>query len=255
MNIIGEKVTHIKYGNGTIAAICDNKLKVDFGAAVKTFLYPDSFEKYFSIPDKNVENFINTKLEKVDRMRELEREKVVNEWKGKEYLRKLKVKQNSQAVFAMNENNLEDVMGNWTVSTGKYKSGNNHGKPRVPRSLNMNSACLLTLKAEGSTEANRIIAGIFMTTEDFIGLKCDTGIIHAHENYRIIWQPDEEELFFWNYFPEDNRLARWGSSEMKYISNLVIKKILDDMIRLTLDSDRKKEIEDFYDYFCQINHL
>lgn len=138
---------------------------------------------------------------------------------------------------------------------GTHLAGNNKGKPRVPKNLNMNSACLLTMKPEGSTERDRIILGVFMTPNNFIGEVCKTGVIPAHESYRVIWESKQEDILFWDYFSNEAKLEKWGSLKMKYISINLVKRILEDMIRLTSEQNEKEKLKDLYKYYCQMNHI
>lgn len=255
MNLIGKKVTHKKFGLGTIREVQTNKVRVDFKYGIKTFAYPESFEKFFEVPDQNTKAYIQVRIEESNRLKALEQEEKSREELRRDYARKLKIKENSHAVFGMRVNNLNDVLENWSVSTGTYLSGANKGKPRIPKVLNMNSACLLTVKAEGQKEADRTIAGIFMASEDFIGLECQNGIICAHEKHRIIWEAEDEDIRFWDYFSGETGLSNWGNCEIKYISNKTIKKILEDMMRLAFHAEKKKEICEFYNYFLEMNHM
>lgn len=255
MNIIGSNVTHLKYGKGKIVGIYENKMKVDFSTSTKTFIYPEAFEKYFSISDKKTEEYINDELEKINRVKKIKREQIRKEEKIRTNLRNLKINVNSHAVFRIDENDLSKVLDTMEVSTGKYITGKNKGNPRVPQSLNINSACLLTTKADSSEESERIIKGIFMVPNDFVGSKCKTGMFTAHDKYRIVFESDEEKMYFWNYFPEEDRLKKWGTSEMKYIPNTIIKQILKDVINITTNEDKKEDVYEFYKYFCKMNNM
>lgn len=251
MNLIGKKVTHKTFGLGTIVGLQTNKVQVDFEFAIKTFVYPDSFESHFQISDTRAQEYIQVKVEEMNHLKAVEQEKV--DKLRQNYIVKPKIKANSQAVFGMQENNLKDVIENWTISTGKYLSGSNKGTPRIPKNMNRNSACLLTMRPDGCKEAERIILGIFMAAEDFVGSDCTDGIIPAHEKYRIIWEPEEEDMYFWSYFPNQANLDKWGNTEMKYIPNTVVKKILEDMMRRSSNPEKKDEIYDFYEYFREVN--
>ncbi|MGC4018076.1 MAG: hypothetical protein QM793_01765 [Muricomes sp.] len=255
MNLVGKKVTHKKFGSGTIKEVQSDKVQVDFKYGIKTFAYPESFEKFFDISDKNIREYIQVRIDEVNRIKAIEQEEKTKDELRRHYARKLKVKENSHGVFGMCVNSIEDVLTDWSASAGTYLSGVNKGKPRIPKNLNMNSACLVTVKAEGQKESGRTIAGIFMTPENFIGLECENGKVDAHEKYRISWEEEETELNFWNYFPEDARLNSWGNCEIKYISNTVIQRILEDMINLTFDDERKEEIKKFYHYFMEMNQI
>lgn len=253
MNIIGINVIHVKYGIGTIVEINENKMRVDFKSDIKTFIYPESFENFFSITDKRAKKYIDGKLNEINKIKKIEQEQKEKEEQFRIFKSKLKIKVNSQAVFEVNYNEWNSFLDTGSISTGIHLSGNNKGKSRIPRNLNMNSACLLTMKPEGSTERHRIILGVFMTSNEFIGENCATGIIPAHEKYRIIWE--SEELLFWDYFSDDTKLEKWGSSNMKYASITLVKSILEDMMNFASEKNEKEIILDFYQYFCQMNQL
>ncbi|MGO5052379.1 hypothetical protein ACTQ6A_07635 [Lachnospiraceae bacterium LCP25S3_G4] len=255
MNLIGKRVTHTKYGTGKIIAVYKNKMEVDFTSVVKPFLYPGSFEKHFTIEDKQAKKFIHERIEEINNTKMLEKQKREKEIHLRTYARKAKIKVNSHAVFAVEEDNIEEILGEWAVFSGNYRSGKAKGKPRIPKNLHMNSACLLTTKPKEGNEEERIVRGLFMVKEDFKGADCETGIVPAHKNHRIMWELERETLWFWNYFSKDSRLEKWGNSEMKYLPNIIIKKILEHMIALTTKDEKQKEILEFYDYYCQINHM
>lgn len=255
MNIVGKEVTHVKYGLGTIVGINENKMQVDFNSETKAFIYPDSFEKFFSIEDNSAKKYIDVKLDEVNRLKRIEQEQKEKEEKFRLFKSRFKIKDNSQAVFEVNYDEWNGFLDTWSISTGIHLSGNNKGKPRVPKNLNMNSACLLTMKPEGGKERDRIILGAFMTPSDFIGENCTSGIVPAHEKYRIIWEPEQEDLLFWDYFSDDAKLDKWGTINMKSVSITLIKKILEDMMNLVSERNEKETIHDFYQYFCQMNQL
>ena len=259
MNIIGKEVTHIKYGCGTIVNVIENKMQVDFISDKRFFTYPESFERFFSIADAGAKKYIDGKLDEMNILKRAELEKKEKEREKEEQFRvvrsKLKIKANSQAVFEVSHDEWTDVMDTWSIYTGKHLTGINKGKSRVPKNLNMNSACVLTIKPDGGTEKDRFILGIFMTPNNFIGEDCTTGIIPAHEKYRIVWEAEEEKLLFWDYFSDDAKMEKWGNINMKIISNTLVKKILGDMITNVSDKIDKKTILEFYNYFCKINQL
>lgn len=253
MNLVGLTVTHPKFGEGKITRVGENKMDVDFRSDVRTFIYPNSFKQHFDIEDQEAKEYITDLLSDITQAK-----KEYNDQRDKKILATkyaLKNSKNSQAVFALEKNGSEDVLEDWTIYTGSNLSGISKGKPRVPKNLNINSACLLTSKSKTEDESKRCIVGLFMIDEDFIGENCLDGNIPAHYKYRINWTKEAEQLLFWNYFAEDSRLEKWGSADMKYLPSPVIKTILEDMIELSGSTETKEEIKEFHDYFCQMNHL
>lgn len=255
MDLLGKKVTHTTFGEGTIVEIDETRVKVRFDDATKLFVFPDSFKSNFSISDVEADVYIHKKLEgiRTDALRvQKEREK---EKELECYVKRLKITDDSHAVFDMSSEDMELAIQNKGVFTGRYVSGKNKGEPRVLRKMNMNSACVLTVKAKDDGEENRIVSGIFMPEEDFVGLKCSAGFIQSHQDYWIPWDYTQTRLMFWDYFPEAERPRRWGNTEMKYISNSIVPQILKDMQRLTPEGVERERIAAFYDYFCRMNQI
>lgn len=211
MKLVGMTVSHKKYGIGKIIRITDNKMDVDFEFSIKTFLYPDSFEKHLVIKDNEMQECIDKKLQELNEIKREYKEQQLKREQAIDYARKTKKNVNTQAVFALNDNCIEDILNDWTIFTGNNLSGKLKGQPRIPKNMNMSSACVLTAKSMEESEKERQIIGMFMVIEDFIGEECEDGIIQAHQKYRITWSEEYEKLLFWNYFLEESRLSRWGN--------------------------------------------
>ena len=253
MNLVGKKVTHTKYGAGKIIGVGENRMQVEFETMTKTFAYPDSFEQHFTLEDEKAEEYIHQLIHAVKGVRKAEREQQKKDGMQREYIRRLRVDTNSQAVFGMDEETLQQAKEAACVFTGEYVSGVNKGKPRIPKNLNMNSACVLTMLSEGDKEEARRIVGMFMVAADFVGSKCNDGMIPMHQDYRIEWEK-EEPLLLAECFPEDSTMAKLGKTGMKYVSGMVVKNILEQMLILASE-EKKKDITSFYQYFCHLNRL
>lgn len=253
MHLLGKAIKHKTFGEGTITAISDNIIAVSFPRGEKKFLYPDAFEQFLKARDEKTQREIDRLLNKRSMAEEAERKAAQEMLERRQRMANLRVTLNSQAVFGLICNKIEDVLSNWTVSTGCYISGMSAGEPRIPIKLKPNSACLLTHCPEGANESERRIVGAFMVKEDFFGDLCTDGIIEAHEKYRIALE-EGESLLLWDYFEESKRPKRWGNTEYKYFPNTTMQKILAD-IKNSLTSDRREIAEEFYRYFCKINRL
>ncbi|MDD3369496.1 MAG: hypothetical protein PHP50_11540 [Lachnospiraceae bacterium] len=255
MELIGKKVTHKKFGAGKIMEINENKMKVSFKEDIKIFLFPDSFQNFLTIENKDAKDFITQKQDANDLELETKKREQRKKAQATVYAQKSRKSVNSQAVFALKDNNIDEVSTNWTVFTGNHTTGKSKGTPRIPKNMNQNSACILTLKGEKEEEKDRAVVGLFMVSDDFIGEKCLNGMISAHKKHRIIWNAEHEKLLFWDYLPEQSRLNKWGSYEMKYLPVGIVKMILEDMIRETQGEVDQEPIMQFYRYFCNMNRM
>lgn len=56
MNIIGEIVTHNAFGEGTVISVDRNIIHVDFSGTIRSFKYPEAFERYLTANNKEIQN-------------------------------------------------------------------------------------------------------------------------------------------------------------------------------------------------------
>ncbi len=250
MNIVGKSVIHVKFGKGEIIKQYENKMEVDFGSSVKCFLYPDSFENFFQTSDERTKQYIKKELElykEVKKKKEYEKEIRMQK-------KILKNKASSHGVFDIKEEDFTSFTDFWEIYTDNSNKRSLNGKFTVPNKLNMNSACILTMKEKWKKENERKVIGLFMTEEDFIGANCQDGVITAHEKYRILLDC-YEPIYFWNFFPEEKRLKSWGSKKMKYTSTITVKEILNKISNADIEDELKEEVIEFDRYFCEENSI
>ena len=77
MNLINKKVTHKRFGMGSIVKHNDSSIEIHFASENKMFVFPDVFGKHLKLHDKSVAN----SLEKIIEKQEMERKE--EEWKKK----------------------------------------------------------------------------------------------------------------------------------------------------------------------------
>lgn len=254
MKLDGKAVTHRAFGKGTITGVADGIVAVEFKKqGEKRFFYPGAFAEFLRFGDQKLQDQVEETLHREKREAEESLEAARREQERLDQLRNFKVTPNSQAVFACALNNAQEVVERWQVSTGTYLSGASKGCPRVPGRLKPNSACLLTVCPDGD-ESKRVIIGAYMVREDFFGDYCTDGLIAAHESYRLSL-PTAEQRPFWDFFPAEQRLERWGSTEFKYLANTEVQAILSALCKEVQDPQRKEAAEGLYGYFCKMNHL
>lgn len=254
MQLDGKAILHKTFGTGTITSVSDNTVTISFPQGEKRFLYPDAFMQFLKLKDKKTQEQVNKVLLEKSEEEEADRKASQERLERLHRMSNLKLTVNSQAIFGMVCNKLEDVLSSWSLSSGRFLSGMSAGEPRVPVKLKPNSACLLTICPEGEGESERRIVGAFMVKEDFFGDLCTDGIIEAHELYRTTLQ-DNEALRLWEYFEKSKQPKRWGNTEYKYFANNTMQKILYDMKNAIACTERRELAEDFYRYFCKINRL
>lgn len=254
MKLVGQTIKHKVFGTGIVSNKDDHILTICFPIGEKQFIYPDAFSKFLVLRDGNMQNEIQNLLYEKNAEKRAQQQIIQDEQERRKLLRSLKITPNSQAVFNLNNDDINDTFSSWTISTGCYLSGDSKGKPRTPHRLKPNSLCLLTHCGEDTIEQERRIIGAFMVEEDFFGKVCRDGVIKAHETYRIRLSSDNEVLF-WPYLEENPPEKPWGNVAFKYFNNVIARKILFDIKEALQDSSDSELMKEFYEYFCKINHI
>lgn len=84
MNFVGEKVTNIKYGSGTIVNATDSVLFIrfdQFSDEVKKFIYPKCFEKFLTAENPEIQNAM---MEMIRKKADLEAQEAMQKKREKE---------------------------------------------------------------------------------------------------------------------------------------------------------------------------
>jgi len=257
MDIVNKTVQHKTFGRGKICELKDNIVFVQFGQAVRKFIFPDAFKEYLFLIEKQSRQYVDKILADIDADIKSQRKKEQRESEKMKLLRSLPMNANSQAAFGFFYNERKKAAESWNVTVGNFRSGYNRGQPRIPSRIYPNSACLLTFREKNDQEEKRYIWGTFMVKEDFVGSECTDGIIPAHEKYRIMLTEDESEEFgFWKYFAHyPGSKNKWGLVEFKYFSNMTMAHILHDILVIKRGTDQQHLCEEFIDYFCELNKI
>ena len=266
MNLIGEEVIHSTFGKGNVTDYDDSYINIKFKTGEKKFVFPDAFKNFIKFTDKKAIDLVDKKLQKQESKR-IKEEKIIKQEKALEQQRLQMIEQKRnrrnktihpkiQSVFWCNEEDEKTCFEKWEIFTGTIKSGKKKGEPRSLARMNQNSACLLTKRTSDMKEEDRKILGLFMVNESFDGREATDGYIEAHPIYRIQLSDEEsEKMLFWNYYSDEkfpNRMT-WNSGRQRYFDNIWLAQILRDIIALRENTEGKKEAEDFFNYFCNIN--
>lgn len=257
MDIINKTVRHRVFGVGTVCGLEENVVSVRFGGAVRRFLFPDAFRDFLSMTEQQDIRRVDSLLEALDADARVQRDRARREAERRRLLRRLPLNTSAQAAFGFLHNDIREAAADWRLNTGRFRSGYNRGKPRVPARLYPNSACLLTCRPENAPESARVIWGACMVPESFIGPECADGLIPAHAKYRLLLTEAERgRLRFWDYISGGDASERkWGPVEFRYFPNVTMARILRDMHILLRGTDRQALCGEFLDYFCALNKV
>ncbi|MDR4887862.1 malate synthase [Fredinandcohnia sp. QZ13] len=269
MNLINKKVTHKRFGMGSIVNHNDSSIEVHFESENKKFVFPDVFGKHLKLHDKSIahslEKMIQEKeMERKQEERKKEEEKILYRKRLELRLEHEKLMKNhklhpeSQMVFWCDQEEQNTSFSEWKVFSGEIKSGNNKGKPNKPIRLHQNSAVLLTAVESGKPEKDRRILGVYMVDEGFIGKLCEDGYIPAHSKYRLqLTEQESDQMLFWDYYVNQKfpHKMTWNTGKYRYFDNSWMAQILLDIVSLKSDPTERESAQQFFEHFCKMNQI
>ncbi|MGE1115155.1 malate synthase [Priestia megaterium] len=267
MNLINKKVTHERFGMGSIVKYNDSSIEIHFASENKKFVFPDVFGKHLKLHDKRVAHSLEKIIQKKEMKRKeeewkkeeekkLQRKKQELRWGHEKLMKNHKLHPESQVVFWCDTEEQNSSFSEWKVFSGVIKSGNNKGKPTKPIRLHQNSAVLLTAIDSSMPEKDRRILGVYMVNEDFIGKLCEDGYIPAHSKYRLqLTEQESDQMLFWEYyenvkFPEK---MTWNTGKYRYFDNSWMAQMLLDIVSLKSDPKEREQAQQFFEHFCKMN--
>lgn len=269
MNLINKKVTHMRFGTGSIVNQNDYVIEIHFETENKKFVFPDAFGKHLKLHEQSAAH----SLEKIIHEKEMEREQeerkkdeAIQRYRKNLELRleheKLmknhKLHPESQMAFWCDSEEQIRAFTEWKVFSGVIKTGNNKGKPNKPIRLHQNSVCLLTARDSDMPEKDRRILGVYMMKENFIGKLCENGMIPAHSEYRLqLTKQESDQMLFWNYYANEKSpdSMTWNSGKYRYFDNVWMAQILFDMVSLKNDPKERELAQQFFEHFCKMNAI
>ncbi|WP_077620665.1 malate synthase [Bacillus sinesaloumensis] len=269
MNLINKKVTHKRFGMGSVVDHNDSSIEIHFESENKKFVFPDVFAKHLKLHDKNIANSLEKLIrekqaelkqeeEKKEEAIKLQRKKHELRLEYEKLMKNHKLHPESQMVFWCDTEEQASSLSEWKVFSGLIKSGVNKGKPNKPIRLHQNSAVLLTSVDSSKPEKDRRILGVYMVSEGFIGKLCEDGNIPAHSKYRLqLTEQESDQMLFWNYYVNEKLPHRmtWNTGKYRYFENLWMAQILRDIVSLKSDSREKELAQQFFEHFCKINQI
>lgn len=269
MNLINKKVTHKRFGTGSIVKQNDSSIEINFATETKMFVFPDVFGEHLKLHDKSVANLLENIIQKKGIERKEEEFKKEEEKKLQRKNQELRLEHGklmkhhklhpeSQMVFWCDAEEQNSSFSEWKVFSGVIKSGNNKGKPNKPIRLHQNSAVLLTAVDSNMPEKDRRILGVYMVNENFIGKLCEDGYVPAHSKYRLqLTEEESNQLHFWKYYvnkKSPNNMT-WNTGKYRYFDNLWMAQILLDIVSLKSDEKERELAQQFLKHFCKMNQI
>lgn len=254
MWIVGQIVDHKVFGQGKIADYSGHIVTVSFPQGEKRFIYPDAFISFLRLKDKSAQDKINAICNKRLEEEVARKQALQEEQERRQRLRTFQITPTSQAAFNTDLHHLGGIFSSGAVSTGYYLSGHSKGEPRIPSKLKPNSACLLTGCPTNALEKERRILGVFMAKDDFWGDSCKNGMVEFHDKYKVRLNPDNPMLY-WDYFDCGDPPPCWGNMVFKYFRNSTMQRILFDIKKVFRNTEEEGDMQEFYQYFCEINRL
>jgi len=269
MNLINKKVTHKRFGMGSIVNHNESSIEIHFASENKKFVYPDVFGEHLKLHDESVANSLEKIIQKKEMERREDESKKEEEKKlqrknqelrleHEKLMKNHKLHPESQMVFWCDTEEQSSSLSEWKVFSGEIKSGANKGKPNKPIRLHQNSAVLLTAIDPSMPEKDRRILGVYMVNEDFIGKICEDGYVPAHSKYRLqLTEQESEQLPFWKYYVNEkspNKMT-WNTGKYRYFDNLWMAQILHDIVSLKSDPEEQELAQQFFKHFCKMNQI
>lgn len=268
LDLINKEVKHKSFGTGRVTKHYDSYIEIQFSSGNKKFVFPDAFKSFLKLNDEKVNKIIKKTIQEREEKRQAEMErqekKAMQLEEQRKSMRKVeiiksnKIHPSSQVVFWCKEQDWDKIFTDWSVFTGVIKSGLKKGEPkRLPR-IKENSACLLTARESDMSEKDRYIKGVYMVDENFNGKSCKDGYIPAHPKYRLrLSEQESVKMLFWNYYFNEKSPDKitWNTGKHRYFDNVMMAQILLDIISLKKEPKDREFVEEFFEYFCQMNQI
>ena len=99
---------------------------------------------------------------------------------------------------------------------------------------------------------------MFIIGRFFEGDEENYGFVGSYENldYVLEFMPNEvHKMKFWKVYHNSNGSIKWGSGLFRYFSDDDAVKFLKMAVEVKIDPDDKDSVQEFLDFYCDINNL
>lgn len=250
LRLVGAAVRHRSFGSGVIEGLNRDVLTVSFSQGRKKFIFPDAFEQFLRVEDKDVNSELERFLARRRGKAQAKRQELHRRDQLRRRIREMKVLPASHAAFDLNAEQVRECLEKGSVPTGVYLSGYSKGSPRLAVRINPNSLCFLTALPKGSPESERRVLGAFMAAGDFFGQQSQAGLVRAHERYILAVGPDKAPRL-WDFFAPEERPERFGRVPFRYLDVNGAGRLLEELLK----ECRGEKAEEFMAYFKKLNKI
>lgn len=123
MNLTGERISHIKFGEGIVVKTFKNQIEVAFGKELKLFQYPEGFEKFLKLKNVNIEKSVMKELESKRKKQAERRKKNLQHIQTMVKINRRRTTDSTHAVFHVEEDTWEAMQKEWNAFFGYYRTG------------------------------------------------------------------------------------------------------------------------------------
>lgn len=253
MDLIDQSVVNKVYGRGIIKSQDSNYVYVAFKVGEKKFKYPEAFDVFLKLEDKELQTDIEQKIlnlklknETLKMMRDGERQKMLE--KNQSGKSRMNLNTCVNIAFKFENFNYEPLEDN-KVKIGTVKTGLNKGKPVKLSRIQNGGLCILTTKTGGVSEKDRCVYGAFLIENSSKTKNTDEGFLYADSHYKIsLTQSESNQIKFWE---SNDKKPSWSSGTHRYFENEQAVKILKKIIELKKGTAEETLANEMYKRFCE----
>ncbi len=257
MDLLNQKVTHTKFGAGTIVDQQDKTVTVAFRKDKKKFVYPEGFGTFLKLEDEKTENIMNAVISKKKDQEDQERTKVLSEIREKKDARP-STSAGSQPAnkcnVAIKREKAEALGDDRRVTAGRVMSGAKKGTAMNFRGVSKGNLVMLTTRDAKTEEKDRYIYSVFLVQNHSDAEGESEGFLEAHPEYCIALSEEEaHQVKFWEFYYNDKKpeVVRMGSGQHRYLSDIQAAQVLQKMLQVVTSQDEKEQIQKIMDCFLE----
>lgn len=260
MDLLNQKVTHTKFGTGTIIDQQDKMVTVKFQKEEKKFVYPEGFGNFLKLVDSESENIMNAVISKKKDIEQQELSKVLSEIRERKEARPsaAALAQANKCNVAVKKDKIEDFGDEWKVYAGRVLSGVKKGTAMNFRGVTTNNLVMLTTREDKTEEKDRFVFAAFIVKNHAEGNDETEGYLEANPEYRISLTPEEaRQVKFWEFYFNEKKpeVVRMGSGQHRYFTDMQAAQVLKKILEVKETEEGKEQVQKVLSYFLNNKNI